>query len=344
MSEGRGTGRVHRTAVTRGVSSQEKAYFAGYTDAEGCISICPFRRGTKTYWYAFVSFDQTQPTVVERLQAVYGGNLRERKREQRRRQKGLRIQALDSVRRFLSDVVPYLREKRPQAEIVLRLFDPKAPLAKNKELSVRLVELKAKRLGELALVPRSVITRQVHLKCFDCGTQALSRGYCAKHYQKAKREGRLVANLKGAGVPFTYGRPLLDWEAPYFAGYFDGDGCLAIAGDTARWYPRVTFRQTQPEALIELHAIYGGSLTIERGKDRRRPTLAYQLVQRAGVFALLHDILPFVVEKREQVECFLDRYSAALDFTNGEKLKEELSALKRRTFGETSDIAVGVDS
>lgn len=257
----------------------------------------------------------------------------------RRRQKQLRLQRLSDVRRFLADVAPHLREKRKQAEIVLHAFDPRARYADSRALVDQLIQLKAKRIDTaIAITPRLALSRQEHLTCIDCLAKAFSRGFCAKHYQKAKREGRVVTNPKGTGVPFTYGRALKEFDPPYFAGYFDGDGCVAIASEKQRWYPRISFQQTQPDTVMELHATYGGSLTLEQGRGKnRRPKLCFQLVQREAVFALLRDIRPFVVEKRDQVELLFARYRTDMSFEDGKMLKDQLSELKFRTFSETSD-------
>ena len=330
--------------VSATASEQEKAYFAGYTDAEGCISIATFTGDASRYWFAFVFFGQTQPMVVERMHAVYGGGVRVEKRDQRRRrQKQLRLQRLSDVRRFLSDVMPHLREKRAQAEIVLKQFDPRADHETNQTLSARLVQLKATRLGIVAIEPCLAERSQAHRKCFDCAARSFSRGFCAKHYQKAKREGRISTNLKGAGVPFTHRRALKEFDTPYFAGYFDGDGCVLLRHEGKRWYPCVSFSQTQPQTLMELHSIYGGSLTVGKAQDeRRRPKLYYQLVQREAVLSMLRDIRPFVVEKRDQVELLLAQYRPDMRFEDGQLLKEQLSEMKQRTFNETSDRTVTV--
>jgi hypothetical protein len=332
------------STVTATASEQEKAYFAGYTDAEGCISIAAFTRNAAHYWFAFIYFGQTQPMVVERMHAIYGGSVRVEKRDQRRRrQKQLRLQRLSDVRRFLSDVTPQLREKRAQAEIVLKQFDPRADHGTNQDLSDRLVQLKATRLESVTIEPCLAIAPQAHRKCFDCAARSFSRGFCAKHYQKAKREGRIATNLKGAGVPFTHRRPLKFFDASYFAGYFDGDGCVLLRREGERWYPCVSFSQTQPQTLMEMHSIYGGSLTVGKSQDeRRRPKLYYQLVQREAVLAMLQDIRPFVVEKRDQVELLLALYRPNMRFADGQLLKGKLSEMKQRTFNETSDRTVTV--
>jgi len=269
LTSRRGRGPARRDCSPPAVSEVEKAYFAGYTDAEGCIGLVTFSRGSARYWSAFVCFGQTQPMAVERLHALYGGRLNSRKRGHRRRQKEWRLSGIEDVRRFLSDVSPYLREKHAQAAIVLNEFDPKAAHATNEALLNRLVQLKAKCLGAVSIESRLSIAPQAQRTCLDCDAQSFSRGFCAKHYQRARREGRITTNPKGNGVPFTYGRALNEGEPPYFAGYFDGDGCVAVAHEKRRWYPRVAFAQTQPDTLMELHALYGGSLTVDPPRDRR---------------------------------------------------------------------------
>jgi len=86
---------------------------------------------------------------------------------------------------------------------------------------------------------------------------------------------------------------------------------------------------------MELHSIYGGSLAIVRARDERsRPKLNYQLVQREAVFAMLQDMIPFLIEKRVQVELILQKYRAGMSLHEGQSLKEQLSDMKRRTFDE----------
>lgn len=155
------------STVTATASEQEKAYFAGYTDAEGCIGIVP---KILPYWSAYVSFNQTQPMVVERMHVVYGGGLSVRKRDEPRRlQKQLLIQRFSDVRRFLSDVIPYLREKRAQAEIVLNQFDLRAEHATNQVLLDCLVQLKAcSRIRPRPMIP---VKKQGPFEVFSRGVE-----------------------------------------------------------------------------------------------------------------------------------------------------------------------------
>ena len=268
------------------------------------------------------------------MQAAYGGSARVEKQKRGRPMKHWRLQAIDEARRFLTDITPYLREKREQAEIVLNQFDPKADHTTNLIFSDRLAQLKDKRVADVEIQSRlAIASRDPDRKCFDCGEPAFARGFCAKHYQKAKREKRFTANVKGEGVPFSYGRALTALDAPYFAGYFDGDGSLMLRPEKNRWYPRIAFGQTQPDAVIDLHVTYGGSLKVIKGKGvDPKPILFYQLTQREAVLALLRDIQPFSVEKRAQIDLFLNTYQPEMLFADGRALQGWLSAMKKTTF------------
>lgn len=313
------------------MSDRVSAYIAGYTDAEGCIGV--YLDNSTSVWHAQVSFHQTRPAVIDSLLLpTYGGSKYGETPKRGRPIWKYQIQAIDDVRRFLADVLPYLREKREQAELVLNDFDPKADYNTNLVLADKLSRLKDKRLEPVVLTSRLAIApRDPDRKCFDCGEPAFARGFCAKHYQKARREGRIKALApKGQGVPFTYGRELAPLDAPYFAGYFDGDGCLDLRPEKQRWYPRVAFGQTQPDVVIDLRVIYGGSLTFQTAKKKStKPSLFYQLCQREAVLAFLRDIQEYTVEKRDQIDLFLARYRPDLSREDGEKLQAELSEMKK---------------
>ena len=312
------------------VSEQEKAYFAGYTDAEGCIRISKIRAfSSSPAWTACVVFNQTCPVVIEQMCAIYGGTINIRKPKGGRCQKSWRVAAYDEVRRFLSDITPYLREKRAQATEVLWRFDPKQGPA-NDILIERISSLKRKRVEAVAVVTAK---RDPARKCFDCALPAAARGYCGKHYQTALRAGRFRPHPVHEGVPFVHGRELTALEAPYFAGYFDGDGCLTFSRQGNCWYPRIVFGQTQPDAVCDLHSVYGGSLTfVERSAPQLKPFVSYQLGQRNAVVAMLRDIQPFVLEKREQVDLFLERFRSVMSVDEGRDLKNQLSSMKTKVF------------
>ena len=308
-------------------SDQQKSYAAGYTDAEGCIGV--YRKPTG--WALIVAFKQTRPDVIDQLHAEYGGSFTFEKQKRGRPLKHWRLQALDEAKRFLVDVLPYLREKREQADLVLAKFDPRAAHVDNMILAQRLGDLKDKRISDVAIQSRlAIAARDPNRKCLDCGAPAFARDFCSKHYASAKYHGRIVANKKGEGVPFTYGRPLAPLDAPYFAGYFDGDGSVGLRPEGRRWHPRIAFGQTQPDVVIDLHQIYGGSLKVQKGKGvDPKPLLFYQLTQRQAVLAMLRDIQPFSVEKRDQVDLIVNTFDPNMSFENGQAMQEQLSTMKK---------------
>lgn len=313
-------------------SEDQKSHFAGYTDAEGCVSINR-NSNSNAGWYAFVGFKQTQPAVLDLLQPYYGGSFSFEKQKRGRPLKRWRLQALEEVRRFLVDVFPHLREKRTQAGIILNEFDPRAPYGVGLILHERMQRLQAKQLEPVIIKSRlAVAEADPNKRCLECGEPGFARGFCAAHYQKAKREGRIKTNPKGEGVPFKYGRPLKEHEAAYFAGYFDGDGSLVLRCDNERhWRPAVTFGQTQPDAVLDMQLVYGGSLKFLKTKYRPKPYLQYQLCQRAAVIAFLRDIQPHVIEKKDQVDTLLSSFQVHCSFEEGLALRDQLSVMKKRT-------------
>lgn len=107
------------------------AYLAGFVDADGCISA-----NTRQKWsnyYPRVSISQVNPEYLEFLRDTFGGALRHRVPSGMGRHMiwSLQIPSGGS-RMLLAGVLPYLRYKRPQAEIALIITGhPKAEQLNN---------------------------------------------------------------------------------------------------------------------------------------------------------------------------------------------------------------------
>jgi len=144
-------------------SETAHAYIAGYTDAEALIGV--YR--SKDTWHAEVAFKQTQSVVVEWMQTVYGGSMTMQRPKRGRPLKRLRIQAWADVQRFLRDVLPYLREKRAQAEIVLNEFNSRLD---NSALDMALRQLK-RTIPSPVTVPQhlAIAARNTDAKPSPCG-------------------------------------------------------------------------------------------------------------------------------------------------------------------------------
>lgn len=166
----------------------------------------------------------------------------------------------------------------------------------------------------------------------NCGRPRHGRGFCDKHYANLMRIGfpvALQAYNKRSGIR----REATDAERAYFAGYFDGEGCLQVAPrQGGGYYARVDFGQTNPTVLLLLESVYGGALASLPGKGRRRPQTRWRLGRAASVKKFLEDVEPFVLEKREQVVAVLRRFFVE-EAVGQEALIAELSEMKRRAYG-----------
>jgi len=102
------------------ISKTDLAYTAGIIDGEGCISIVPRKLDGKVYHSLFVAVTCTDTVIVPWLKATFGGNthqVKERRKNHRDMlQWGISTQEAED---FLRRILPWLRLKKPQAELAL---------------------------------------------------------------------------------------------------------------------------------------------------------------------------------------------------------------------------------
>src|SRR6266568_1502869 len=100
-------------------------YLAGFVDAEGSLMIAKFRAASPGKWYhrARASLDNVDGQALREIQRTYGGI----PFRQRRRKSGWRVVYKlvwtgDRTERLLHPILPHLRVKRKQAELLLRFI------------------------------------------------------------------------------------------------------------------------------------------------------------------------------------------------------------------------------
>ena len=123
----------------------------------------------------------------------------------------------------------------------------------------------------------------------------------------------------------------------FIGGYFDAEGCLSLHEIPLRtctecgWGLAIGFGQTNPSVLKYMHSFYGGRLSPVK-KDPppnwRRQTV-WQLRKFRGVCCFLQDILPYLGEKRAQVEAVLQRFNARMTREAGDALQALLTVEKK---------------
>lgn len=294
----------------------ERAYFAGYFDAEGCLVV---GQRHKRFWYTRVSFLQNDPRVIIKLRSIYGGSFHARGRKT-----AWSLDRFAALACFLEDIRPFVREKSAQVEAVLQRFTSTMPAAVGRALAN---DLKREKHSVWAR-PEHAIARKPRATCSRCNCVAVCRGLCGQHYQEARRTGEFVVGPRNKPHAFAYVRQPTPAEIAYLAGYFDGDGHLGMIqgrGDT--WHFQIRFQQCCPHGILLAQEIYGGSSRYRPAtKKTHRPCLAYSLGQQEAALTFLRDIQPVAIEKRDEIDLALEAFH---DPARRDRLADDLKALRR---------------
>lgn len=110
-------------------------YVAGYLDGEGCF-------GTDSKGRIFVSVSNTYPKTLLDLKAAFGGSVAKKSDQVRNRTAWYWRVHGDNALAVCSHVVPFLKEKREQAMILMDIYSFPARSAMRAGLVSRLKELK----------------------------------------------------------------------------------------------------------------------------------------------------------------------------------------------------------
>jgi len=106
-------------------SKVQKAYIAGFLDGEGSVSIqktkiYKHRNENNPYFSTVISIGQSNKTVLEWIQSMYGGSICVEKESGRRKLPFYRWRIANrDIEKFLTDVKPYVQLKNKHIELVL---------------------------------------------------------------------------------------------------------------------------------------------------------------------------------------------------------------------------------
>lgn len=95
------------------------AYMAGFFDGEGYVGVLKRQRGKYLEYFVQLSIGQNDGGVMDWVKANFGGNLYVIKRDGSYYWTSSNRNAYI----FLKRIVPYLRYKKPQAEMAIRFFE-----------------------------------------------------------------------------------------------------------------------------------------------------------------------------------------------------------------------------
>jgi len=106
---------------------------AGFVDGEGCLTISrQKRKGRPSPAYrVFISVSNTNRNVLSIFKSEYGGgiyNIHDRRKDKRGKNWSDAFDwycPVSSSKRFIMDILPYLRLKKPQAMIILHFLTTK---------------------------------------------------------------------------------------------------------------------------------------------------------------------------------------------------------------------------
>lgn len=111
----------------------------------------------------------------------------------------------------------------------------------------------------------------------------------------------------------------------YMAGYFDGEGCVTISSNNSSVACSVT--NTYPNVLNEMKEMFGGSVE-NKGSPKAQWRNAYRFcVYSQRACDMLEQLLPYLQEKRPQVELALE-FQRTKDKAKRIELRDKIKALK----------------
>ena len=117
-----------------GLKLTDAVYAAGYLDAEGC-----FRFGSTTR----VSISNTYPVTLYWFQKLFGGSVTERKTTSPKHRTPYEWRVTgEKARKCIKQLLPFLKEKLPQAIILLEVLKYPPHSAKRQTLIDELTKLK----------------------------------------------------------------------------------------------------------------------------------------------------------------------------------------------------------
>lgn len=120
----------------------------------------------------------------------------------------------------------------------------------------------------------------------------------------------------------------------YWAGLFDGEGCVLISFGRGRYHQMVVeIQMTDKEPMYLIQSQYGGSVKIkDNSKRNNRKTTYHWTITSSAAVPFLESILPYSIVKRQQIIVALDFQSRMFpgSHTRWEQLDEEEIEIRQK--------------
>lgn len=102
------------------------AYIAGFFDGEGCVRLKQSNQNEDSY-YVIAHLTNSYKPVLEEVQELFGGVIRKQERTPNKTIYNWCVSSSEAVD-FLRTVVPFLKEKKPQAEYAIDFHERKSAM------------------------------------------------------------------------------------------------------------------------------------------------------------------------------------------------------------------------
>jgi len=105
---------------------------------------------------------------------------------------------------------------------------------------------------------------------------------------------------------------LIEHELAYFAGFFDGEGCVGIKKPSNRrncHAPYISVSQVRPEVLLKLKAAFGGNVRFA-SKCGKNGIWCWQVVGMKRVLEFLRLIEPYLIVKKAEAQVVVEAFKS----------------------------------
>ena len=129
-------------------NKEELCYLAGYFDGEGTIGL--YLRRNDSFMIS-CELGQTKKEAIKIFHKRFGGSLKEMPANKIKNKKAYcrwNIHSQNDILYFLETLLPYLKEKKPQAELMVEYCKVNVN-SKGKQLSLATIEFRTKIASEL---------------------------------------------------------------------------------------------------------------------------------------------------------------------------------------------------
>ena len=90
-------------------------------------------------------------------------------------------------------------------------------------------------------------------------------------------------------------------NSEYFAGHFDGEGCLYMSRHNAGWRLKATVSACHKPVLEYYKTTFGGSIREVTRGAKNKTLWCWSLTNHAELLVFLQSIAPFSLEKKPQI-------------------------------------------